>query len=113
MDNGDFSRFINKIVKEFNIKYHELQDKYDELRFQYDRVQYEMKHLKNIVRDVCEQVAPERVDEVEAAIRNHDKVYRTTYNNNGDGQLASIRFEHQLWPDLGPVTAPMTLNPFG
>ncbi|AQQ80302.1 ORF35 [Betabaculovirus altermyunipunctae] len=109
----DNSRSINHIVKEFNRKHHELQDKYDELRFQYDRVQYELRHLKNIVRDVCEQVAPERLEELEAALRNHDKIYRTTLNSDGRGQLASIRFEHQLWPDLGPVTAPMTLNPFG
>ncbi|AJK91690.1 ORF029 [Spodoptera frugiperda granulovirus] len=111
MDNG--SRHINLMVKEFNQKYHELEDKYDELRFQYDRVQYELRCLKGIMREVCEQIAPQRLDEIEAALRNHDKIYRTTLNSWGGGQLASIRFEHQLWPDLGPVTAPMTLNPFG
>lgn len=107
MDKGS----INNIVKDYNKKYYELQEKFDELRFQYDRVQYELRNLKKIIKEVCEQVAPDRLDDLEAALRNHDKIYRL--NSNGSGQLASIRFEHQLWPDLGPVTAPMTLNPFG
>ncbi|ABQ51974.1 hypothetical protein SlGVgp031 [Spodoptera litura granulovirus] len=98
---------LNAIIKEFNNKYYALEDKYAQLQTQYDRMQYEMKQVKSILRDIAPD--PYHVEALDYALRNHDKTYRL---DNIYSSMASIRFEHQLRPEIGPVTKSMTLNPF-
>ncbi|AAQ21631.1 unknown [Cryptophlebia leucotreta granulovirus] len=88
------------LLKKYNKKYNQLDDAFQELQQQYDKTQYELKCLKKILLEVCSIVAPHKEEIVQEMIDKHDKVYKTLYEN-GSEPLASIRFNHQLSPELG------------
>ncbi|AAK70699.1 ORF39 similar to XcGV ORF34 [Cydia pomonella granulovirus] len=89
------------LLKNYNKKYNQLDDAFQELQHQYDRTQYELRCLKKVLLEVCSLVAPHKEDMVQEMLNKHDKVYRTLHGENGAPPLATIRFNHQLSPELG------------
>ncbi|ACZ63517.1 PrGVORF31 [Pieris rapae granulovirus Wuhan] len=90
------------LLKNYNNKYNRMNEEFQELQHQYDKTQYELKCVKKMLLEVCSIVAPEKSETIENMLDKHDKVYKTLHQN-GKPPLATIRFNHQLSPDLGSV----------
>ncbi|QOD39995.1 Maph32 [Matsumuraeses phaseoli granulovirus] len=90
------------LLKQYNNKCNQLNDAYQELQLQYDKTQFELRCVKQILLEICQEVAPHKQNIVQDMVDKHDKVYKTLHAT-GTTPMASIRFAHQLSPDLGSI----------
>ena len=90
---------IMVVLKNYTRKYNLLDDSYHELRQQYDKTQYELRCIKNLLLELCVLVAPDKQYVVQQMLDKHDSRYKTQFESNS-APLASIRFDHQLKPEL-------------
>ncbi|ABC61162.1 unknown [Choristoneura occidentalis granulovirus] len=88
------------LLKNYSKKYNQLEETFQELKHQYDKTQYELRSVKNILLELCSEVAPAKTNSIQELLDKHDKMYKTLHQN-GSTPLATIRFAHQLNPDLG------------
>ncbi|UXX41836.1 hypothetical protein [Psilogramma increta granulovirus] len=91
---------IMVVLKNYTKKYNLLDDMYHELRQQYDKTQYELKCIKNLLLEMCKLVVPDKQYVVQQMLDKHDSRYKTQFEFNNT-PLATIRFDHQLKPELG------------
>nr|UYX49666.1 ORF31 [Darna trima granulovirus] len=89
------------LLKNYNNKSNKLYESFEDLKSQYDKTQYELRCIKKLLSEVCLIVAPHKRELVENMLHKHDKVYKTLHDEHGNQPIATIRFSHQLSPDLG------------
>lgn len=88
------------LLKSYNKKYNQLSDAFQQLQYQYDKTQFELKCIKQILLELCAIAAPHAKYKVQEMLDKHDKIYNTLHTNTTPA-IANIRFNYQLFPDLG------------